>query len=267
MKINDSFYIDIKRINIAHEFLLNENNKCEYPDGRKYYGMVYCIDGEAEYLFRSRNRQTVQKGDVLFLSSRAAYSIAVKNEYRHYTVNFELHDDFSDFGFLDKDFYLLKTENAAWYAHLFKELVARWQTKQFCFEARSVASLYELMALFVSEIYDKEYNLSARRRLQPAKEYIECNFNRYINLDMLANLCDMSVTNFRREWAKHYGESALRYRDKVRLNYAKEYLGVGYYSVGDVAEKCGFADVNYFVRFFKKHIGISPGKYKEMPIV
>lgn len=263
MNTADSFYIDIGKINIAHEFVLNKNNKCEYPNGRKYYGMVCCIDGEAEYVFNAHNRQTVQKGDVLFLSPNAAYSIAVKDEYRHYTVNFEIHAEFSNLAFLCDDFYLLRTENAKWYAHIFKELVTCRQAKKVGSEARATASLYELTALFAAEIYDREHT-STTRRLQPAKEYIEQNFNRHINQDMLANLCDMSVTHFRREWAKHYGGSALQYRDKIRLNYAKEYLGVGYYSVGEAAAKCGFDDVNYFVRFFKKHLGISPGKYKTL---
>ena len=31
----------------------------------------------------------------------------------------------------------------------------------------------------------------------------------------------------------------------------------------ETAKKCGFDDVSYFVRFFKKHTGISPGKFKK----
>ena len=81
---------------------------------------------------------------------------------------------------------------------------------------------------------------------------------------MLANLVNMSVTNFRREWLKLYGESALQYRDRIRLSYAKEYLMSGYYTVTEVAEKCGFNDVNYFIRFFKKNTGISPGKFEKI---
>ena len=98
-------------------------------------------------------------------------------------------------------------------------------------------------------------------RLSKAKEYIEKNYNSDITLDILANLSDMSVTNFRREWLKLYRETALAYRDKLRLLHAKEYLFSGYYTVTEVANKCGFDDVNYFIRFFKKHTGISPGKF------
>ena len=74
----------------------------------------------------------------------------------------------------------------------------------------------------------------------------------------------MSTTHFRREWTKLYGTPPLQYRDALRLSYAKEYLLSGYYSVTEVAEKCGFEDTNYFIRFFKKHTGITPGKFSKL---
>jgi AraC-like DNA-binding protein len=73
----------------------------------------------------------------------------------------------------------------------------------------------------------------------------------------------MSATNFRREWKKIYLETPLQYRDSIRLYYAKEYLNSGYYTVTEIAEKCGFDDVSYFVRFFKKKAGRTPGELKK----
>ena len=111
---------------------------------------------------------------------------------------------------------------------------------------QATACLYELLALLVSEILEKKHSTNSYLHLAAAKEYIEQNFNSDITLDLLANLVNMSVTNFRREWAKLYGESPLQYRDRIRLSHAKEYLMSGYYTVTEVAEKCGFSDVNYF---------------------
>ena len=73
----------------------------------------------------------------------------------------------------------------------------------------------------------------------------------------------MSKTNFRREWRARYADTPIRYRDSIRLHYASEYLSGGYYSVSEVAKKCGFEDLSYFVRFFKKHTGRTPGAVKK----
>ena len=73
MLLPDSLYIDISRINVAHEFVLNKNSKCAYPNGRKYYGIVYCIEGEAEYRFSSGDCCIVYPGEIIFLSQKASY--------------------------------------------------------------------------------------------------------------------------------------------------------------------------------------------------
>lgn len=259
-----SFNIDISRIIVAHEFVLNKNSKCAYQNGRKYYGIIYCIEGEAEYRFSSGDCCNVYPGEIIFLSPKASYSIITKKDFKHYTVNFEIHNEFSNMDFLTDVYYLLHTGNSQLYHHIFKELTIHWMSRKSCFEMQATACLYELLALLVSEILEKKHSTNSYLHLASAKEYIEQNFNSGITLDLLANLVNMSVTNFRREWSKLYGESALQYRDRIRLFYAKEYLMSGYYTVTEVAEKCGFSDVNYFIRFFKKHTGISPGKFEKI---
>ena len=71
----------------------------------------------------------------------------------------------------------------------------------------------------------------------------------------------MSETNFRRAFLSAIGETPMRYRDKMLIGLAKDYLLSGFYTVAETAEKCGFDDPSYFGRFFKKHTGVSPGKF------
>ena len=51
MLLTDCFFLDIKRINIAHEFTINRIHGCEYPRGRGHYGLVCVKVGKAEYRF------------------------------------------------------------------------------------------------------------------------------------------------------------------------------------------------------------------------
>ena len=73
----------------------------------------------------------------------------------------------------------------------------------------------------------------------------------------------MSETNFRREWMRAYKKTPLAYRDELRIEQAKRLLLRADLSVGEVAEECGFEDESYFVRFFKKNVGITPGAYRK----
>lgn len=48
----------------------------------------------------------------------------------------------------------------------------------------------------------------------------------------------------------------------MRLHLAKQYLAAGTMSITEVADACGFGDVYYFCRQFRKKIGLTPGAYR-----
>ena len=260
--MNDRFFLDVQRIHLAHEFVLNRGQKCEYPFGRVHYGLVYVLKGRAEYRFSTGEKIKVTDGNVLFLSPKATYSIVTEKEFEHYTVNFDIHEKTSRFDSFDRAFCLLCDQNTEHIKKSFAKLLSVWLQKKSGFEMQAVGCLYELLSLFYFEYHCGQEPL-VYQRLLPVKEYIERNFDHAISLEQLARLVDMSVTNFRREWKKLYGESPLQYRDGLRIFYAKEYLNSGYYTVSEIAKKCGFDDVSYFVRFFKKHTGSTPGHFKK----
>ena len=265
MLFANGFFLDIQRIRIAHRFLLDRGQKCEYPSGRGYYGLVYVLGGRAEYRFFTGERVTVTEGDVLFLAPDAAYSIVTEKAFEHYTVNFSIHAETSRLGSLEKRFALLHEANTAQIKQNFTHLVGVWSSKKAGFEMQAVGCLYELVSMLYNE-YTNSQSPAAYQRLLSAKEHIEQHFYQPITLEDLATLSYMSVTNFRREWKKLYSEAPLQYRDTIRLYYAKEYLISGYYTVSEIAQKCGFEDVSYFVRFFKKQTGITPGEFKKQSI-
>lgn len=263
MSTQGAFYMNIKKINIAHEFTLDSQSGCEYLNGRGQYGLVFCIDGEAEYRFCSGERCRIGSGGLLLLSPSAAYSIVTFGKFRHYTVNFDIDEESSDISILNGYFCFLQTESIDEYKQGFKKLTSIRAFRRVGSQMLELACLYELLSSFFLELYTKEHGIDRYARILPAREYIDSHPNAEISLEILAKLCNMSVTNFRREWARVYGETPLRYRDRVRLFLAKEYLWSGYYTVREVACRCGFDDVSYFVRFFKKHTGSTPKRFIE----
>ena len=261
--IFDDFYLDIKRITHAHEAVLDPAHRCEYPLGRRHYGFVYALSGQAEYRFFTGERFVLKGGDTLFLAPNAAYSIVTENSFCHYTVNFDIHEEDSKADFA-KPYYLHR--ESARIKEQFCSLVKVWQTKKNGYEMRAVGLLYELAQDFFSDGVCETVN-SVRHRLVTVKEYLDGSFNEDITLEGLARMADMSVTNFRREWKRAYGKTPIQYRDSVRLYYAKEYLESDYYTVAEIAERCGFDDASYFVRFFKKKTSLTPMTYKKQMMI
>ena len=93
------------------------------------------------------------------------------------------------------------------------------------------------------------------------------HFSESVSNAALAALCNMSETNFRREWARAYGMTPLASRDGLRMERAKGLLLHSHFAVGEIARICGFEDESYFGRFFKKHVGLSPGEFRKKSVI
>ena len=256
--MENTLLLDIEKIHLAHEFVLDRVHRCEYRKGRGLYGLVYVIRGEAQYRFVSGERLLAKQGDVLFISSECAYSISTEGEFLHYTVNFSLHSEDRVKGGLPS-YLLSEGQGGVSFESDFKRLIFIWRSKEPLYEMICVGQLYILLARVLREYSGK--GEQTYLRLLPARSHIEKHFDKELSLQFLAGLCNMSVTNFRREWKKHFGDTPLAYRDSIRLSLAKEYLGSGYYSVKEVASKCGFEDASYFVRFFKNKSSVTPREF------
>ncbi|MBQ4527143.1 MAG: helix-turn-helix transcriptional regulator [Clostridia bacterium] len=50
---------------------------------------------------------------------------------------------------------------------------------------------------------------------------------------------------------------------QMKINCASDFLRSGQYSITQVAELCGYENVCYFSRQFKKYVGISPSVFVE----
>lgn len=89
----------------------------------------------------------------------------------------------------------------------------------------------------------------------------------YMDFNMLAAESGMSIDHFRHEFKRVYNLSPLQYFHKLKIEFIKKLMHNREYAIGDIAKIMGFDDLNYFSRFFKKHVGISPSEYKKISLM
>jgi transcriptional regulator GlxA family with amidase domain len=80
-------------------------------------------------------------------------------------------------------------------------------------------------------------------------------------LEELAKLYGYSTSRFSALYTEIFGISPINDILENRLNTAKRLLALKTYSVGQIAELCGFSSIHYFSKFFKSHTGKSPSEY------
>lgn len=98
------------------------------------------------------------------------------------------------------------------------------------------------------------------KKIQPALVEISTFFNENQKVSYYAELCNMSEANFRKIFRDYTGMSPINYRNEIRLNNAKCKLQSGEYNVTEVAELCGFSNLSFFTRIYKKKYGHTPKK-------
>lgn len=99
--------------------------------------------------------------------------------------------------------------------------------------------------------------------LESAKLFIDKNYNTDISLSDIAEYVYISTSHFARAFKKQYDISPIQYLLGVRIEKAKTLLEETNLKVGDIAASVGFSAQQRFNDIFKKHLGISPGEYRQ----
>lgn len=94
------------------------------------------------------------------------------------------------------------------------------------------------------------------------KEAIERNILNNLSLEQLSFICNMSLSSFKREFKKTFGETPARYIKTRRLQHAATALLCSGESVSSIAYDSGFQDITTFSASFQEKYNTSPSKYR-----
>ena len=99
-------------------------------------------------------------------------------------------------------------------------------------------------------------------RLHFVLQYIHDHLTERIPVDTLSKKAYLSRNIFFRWFREQFGITPLEYITRERLKLARQLLADEKNTVSQVSCQCGFSDVNYFVRTFKRSEGLTPGAYQ-----
>ena len=83
-----------------------------------------------------------------------------------------------------------------------------------------------------------------------------------MTLDSLAQHVFVSSYYLSHLFRREMGVTFSDYLGKIRVEHAKGLLMEGI-SVEQTSERVGYHDSNYFIRIFKKNVGVTPAKYRK----
>ncbi len=93
-------------------------------------------------------------------------------------------------------------------------------------------------------------------------DYVDFHYMEQITLKSLADQFYVSNTHLSALFKKEVDLNLKEYIQEVRLRQARLMLNTTRLPIQEIATSCGFLDVNYFTRVFRKVHGISPRAYR-----
>jgi AraC-like DNA-binding protein len=95
-------------------------------------------------------------------------------------------------------------------------------------------------------------------------DYISANWSDpTLSREKLAAFFQRHPNHLSRFFHRHTQQNFRTYVNEIRLKRSLQFLGDLRYNVTDVASLCGFTDLQYFIRCFRKRYGFTPGDYRK----
>ncbi len=137
------------------------------------------------------------------------------------------------------------------------------------FELKAASLVSELVYLLyssgaVKQCQAQDKRIAHRRALMTLLiDKIEREYTAKITLSDLAEIAGMNEKYLCRFFKSFTGQTPIDYINRLRVDRACFEMTVNKMTVTDAAYECGFNELSYFSKIFKKYKGISPGQYKQ----
>jgi len=268
----------------------------EFPDyvgilhKHEFIEVVYVISGQATHCIGGKTYK-VKRGDLFIVNSGTEHVFYENKDNREPFVAYDLMftPEFFDSGVMGSQqesfnkyymFYSLFGEGKALppffsvtgsvyttFGELFNKIYLEHRGCEKGYTEIIRAYLLQLIITIFrldEERMSKEGNLKNRQVVNYIVDYIKENHTSHISVAQLAQMVYLSPDYLGKIFKKETGMTIGTMVQQVRIEKVCHLLASTDYTVAKIAEACGFEDMNFFYKIFKKHMGILPGEYRRM---
>lgn len=214
------------------------------------YDLVAVIDGNARYNIDGKEYK-VKSGD-LILVRPGSFREATTTGMICIVFDFVLKSGEIDLPVVSR---YERTEELE---RLIRDFQYEWLQRDEGHETKCGALFILILNMFIYGSRKAEAN----PHVEKIKRYLVEHYNKQVSVKELAEMTGLSTVYCGGLFRRTQGVTITEYSNRIKALKASALLAEGGCSVTEVAEICGFSDVYYFSRSFKKIMGMSPSIYK-----
>ena len=232
--------------------------------GRRSNAFLFVWDGEATFFDEQHKKTVITNGELAFLPKYKKYRMqytAPSNTF--VVVNFDLCDKNDNEIALFDDITLVAKDDVT---RRIAKIMTNFELCSISKTMETVLRKKELMYRLLGTIYAPSFSLVTRsdisEQIADGVHLLEQTYLENIPITQYAAASHVSVNTFRNVFQKEFGISPLKYRNRLRIERAKELLSESGFSVAEAAYASGFENIGYFCRYYRQVTGETPGDTK-----
>ncbi|MBR4979258.1 MAG: helix-turn-helix transcriptional regulator [Clostridia bacterium] len=249
---------------IFHTDVMRKGQR-EHPNWHTNIEILACIKGSGTVNCEGVEHD-FEEGEIFVINSNELHTIYSDSEIVYYCLIID-RDFCKNNGVPTDNTYFKEKIRSKALNKEFEKVVKAFYCKDSCREAEIRLSVLNLL-LQLKRNYVEELNASGRKeesvsfsRVKLAMIYIRENIANVITLENIASYVGISKYYLTREFRLVTGQTVFEYVNAVRCKEAKRLMQDGM-TVAEAAQACGFSNMSYFTRTYKKCIRELPSHAK-----
>lgn len=230
--------------------------------------ILYIVKGSISVL-SDANRVTAKKGDIIIINSNNIHHIQSIDEESEYYCLIADKNLCEEFGLYIEEITFQTLINDKKANSKFSEIKNELLFKKALFKSAVKATICELL-IYLYRSYTLSQSPFANKLentkielIKKSIKYIQDNYNKSISTSDVAGEIMLSESYLCRIFKEITGYTVVFYINFLRCSNAKKHLQSGKYIVSEVALLCGFENLSYFSKTYKKHLGCLPSLNKK----
>ena len=232
--------------------------------GRGNCGVLCVKSGEATFYLGGGKTLAATDGQLVFMPKGKRYRMRYTVEGTSFVVvNFDVLDRGGDVVLFDEVSVVAKDDMTHRIARIMTSFEQCGPVKTGGAILRKKELMYRLLGLILSS---GSYTMTGREvdsKIADGVSLLEQTYLENLPVEQYAAASHVSINTFRGLFQKQFGTSPLKYRNRLRVERARELLSEGGFSVAEVAYASGFENIGYFCRCYRQITGEAPGATKK----
>lgn len=243
---------------IFHKIVLKNNGK-GIANWHENIEILYFFKGRGKVMY-NQAEYMVEPGDMIIVNRDCMHAVAADGDVEYYCLIVDS-NFFRDNGINPDELSFLRQEHDDDLKKVFEKVEKLLNGEDRYYAAKIRCEVLKFILYLIDNYSAQEENKNiVPKNIAHAIVYIKKNYNQPLTVDNIVAQVGFSRAYFSREFKRITGVSIIAYLNHVRCSMARHILGSGTVSVKDAAEMCGFENLSYFSKTYKKLIGNLPSE-------